>query len=416
MAHVSLKMILSEKFNVNPTQRQNKQLLDYCARYEVRADNPLAFNSPMLGVKKAYFLGKDSDAIFDIFNIYKNDFARSIKSCVGINKSFAVASNDFNLLIVWLLYNYTKSSLSKKEQYDGMYTLLKMLHYKFFTGKVNHSFKHGANEGVMQYTVDHLSAKCDIKKPATPTWKAVIEAHCKYMLEEDNLHAHTIRSFSPDDKIVYFLSDLHTRISTKIVIVARAYYNNHAQGKGIKDVDATMTNTEGEKELKALRPTLDNTITTIQNNVLNTNIFINYSDIKLASGIANIRPDMLREVLMTFSAVATQQYRNHTGDEIKLDKKKRKIYVGYRILISELIQKSYRRAVMSGCDMKSNVDILNKTRDAFKASRILDEDILLIKDSVHYFVQTNTKYTREATIIAIRMGIIMYLMIQSFKS
>lgn len=415
MPTLSLKQLLIQDFNITITQQQTDALVRYCALYEIRSDHVLAFNTPLLGVTKAYFLPKDSDAIYEIFKISKSDFVRTVRKCVGINKAYHVSGNDFNLLIVYLIYCYNISALPKDKKHLGMLTLAKMLHYKFFTGKVNHSFPHGAKEGVMQYTIDNLSAKCDIKKPETPTWKALINDHCIRVLAADSIHVKTLETFSPDEKIVYILSDLHTRISTKIVNVASEYYANNAAGKDITSVSAVMVDGDGEKELRTMRATLDNTIISLQNAVLNTTVFISHSDVKLAANIANVRPDMLRSVLTTFSSLATEQYRQHTTEEIAYDKQKEKLYIGYRILITELLQKTYRRAVQCGCNMRSNVEILERTRDAFRASRILDPDILIIKNSVQYFIETNTSYTREATIIALRMGLVMYLMIQSFK-
>jgi hypothetical protein len=124
---------------------------------------------------------------------------------------------------------------------------------------------------------------------------------------------------------------------------------------------------------------------------------------------------VVREILTIFSAVATAQYKARTGDEIKTDKNKQPIYVGYRVLIQELIQKTYRRCAQVGCDMKSNLQILEKTRDAYRASRLLDQDIIIIKNSVDYFISENTKYTREATQVTVRTAFVLYMIIQSFK-
>ena len=292
---------------------------------------------------------------------------------------------------------------------------MKLLHYKFFTGKVAIMFKHGAQEGVMQYTIDNLNAKSDIKHEETNTWRLLIEDHVRKLIAKDSIHYQTFQNFSPDTKVVYILSDAHTRLSTKIVNVAEEYYKNHAKGNTIKSTSLLGTTSEGEKELQDLKATLDNCIINVQNTVINLSTFINFNDVKLAAGIANIRPEILREVLTIFSGMAVQQYRQHLGTEIKADKQKMNIYVGYQILISELIQKSYRRCAQVGCDMRSNVQILEKTRDAFRASRILDADILQVKNSVDYFIVNNTKYTRENTCVSARTAFILYIMILSFK-
>lgn len=415
MQAVTLKQLLIDNFMIDITQRQIQEVVRYVLRYEVRGDNMKALNTPLLGVHKAYFLPQDSDGIFSLFNIYKAEFLRTIRKCTGINSAFNVTGNDFNILIIWLVYLLGKSTLPVKQVYDAKVALLKLLHYKFFTGKVATMFKHGAQEGVMQYTIDNLSAKSDIKKPETNTWRLLIEDHVKKLLAPDSIHAKTFDTFTTDKDVVYILSDAHTRISTKIVNVAQEYYNNHASGKSIGTTSMTSIGEDGEKVLNELKATLDNTIINIQNRVLNVNTFINATDVRLAATVANVRLDIMRDVLTTFSALATDQYKAHTGDEIKIDKTKQPIYVGYRVLIQELIQKTYRRCAQVGCDMRSNLQILEKARDAYRASRILDENILHIKNSVDYFMSENTKYTRDSILVSARTGFILYLMVQSFK-
>ena len=148
---------------------------------------------------------------------------------------------------------------------------------------------------------------------------------------------------------------------------------------------------------------------------LNPTSFINYNHLKLAASLANVRPELLRKTLLYFSDMAQQQYKAHKGDEIMITKKKEQIYIGYRILLKEMIQKCYRRAAVSGTDMNSNVDILKKVADAIRASRIQDESILLIKNSVDYFIEQNMHIQREATYVALRTSFILYIIILTFN-
>ena len=62
------------------------ELSRFTAMYEVRDKNPLAFNTPMLGVVKAYWYPKDADAIFSIFSVDKRTFMQCIKSSPAVDK------------------------------------------------------------------------------------------------------------------------------------------------------------------------------------------------------------------------------------------------------------------------------------------------------------------------------------------
>ena len=121
------------------------QSLDrFRATYEVRDQNPLAFNTPMLGVTRAYWYPRDTDAVFDMFRIDKTDFIARIKQCPRVDKKFNVTSNEFNILVMYLIYRlHDKSVISSVTQTlatQGVANLLKLLHYKFFCGKVAAQF------------------------------------------------------------------------------------------------------------------------------------------------------------------------------------------------------------------------------------------------------------------------------------
>ena len=416
MEKISLKQILIQQFNIKITPAMCQEAIKIVQRYEIRGDNMIAFNSPYLAVHKAYFLPKDADSIFDCFGIYKTDFARECKKCSAISSSWNVTGNDFNILVAWLVYLIGKApGITTKLTYDTKFYLVKLLLYKFFTGKVAVMFKHGANEGTMQYTIDNLSAKSDIKKPETSTWRLLIEQHVTEALSTDSVHAKFIDTFTPDDKLVYFLSDLHTRLSSKIKNVAEEYYKNHQEGNTITTTSLISKDEDGENVLGELKATLDNVIIQIQQTCLNPASFINYNHVKLASDLSNTRPELLKKALLLFSDTAQQQYKSHKGDEIMITKKKEQIYIGYHVLISEMIQKCYRRAALSGCDMHSNIAILKKVSDAIRASRIQEESILLIKNSVDYFIEQNMHIQREATYVSLRTAFILYIIILTFN-
>ena len=410
---ISLKQVLMEKFSINPTTKMLADLNKFCLSYEIRGDNPLCLNSPMLGVHRMYYLSKDVAAVFDICGIYKPDFERTIRNSGAINIKWKTVSNSFNVLIMWMVYCFLHSSLSDKQKIEGAFILLKLFHYRIFTGRVARQFKHGANPGVMAATIDNLSAKNDIKHEETNTWKLMIEEHCRRALLPNSLHYHTFDTFSPDDKIFYAISGLATSISAKIIVISEAYYKNHAAGISIGQRDATQINAQGERELRAMQSTMDTRINTLCATILNVNKLINYSHIKLTCALSfNVRPDMLRNLLEMFSAVATAQFKSGDTQKVIIGRDKEKIYVGYRLLVTELVQKTFRRCILENTiDINSNVAILERTRDIYRSSRVNDPDILRIKDSIDYFVQNNTKYTRESTLVSLRSALIIYLMI-----
>jgi hypothetical protein len=299
---------------------------------------------------------------------------------------------------------------------NGCLNLLRLLNYKFFCGKVAAQFPYNAKPDVAQYTIDHLTNKSDIRLPETDTWKKMIYKHATMAMVPGSIYANTFRNFAPDLAVLKSISDIHTRLCRKIVLVSEAYYENNAKGNRYTTSDLVKDDEEKGKVLGDIQGTIDIAINRITTAALNTNEFIDNNYVRLASKLAaNVRQDMLNTALISFSAMATQQVQDKTSNEVTKDKQRNVIYTGYIKMIEELIQKTYRRAALSGVDVKSNLAVLQLTKNTFSASRVNDPDLLVIKNSFDYFVQTHTKYTRASTLVGLRLGMLLYFILLSFK-
>lgn len=414
MANVqlSLKQLCMQRFNITITKRMIDQLVRVCTLYEVRDDHVEALNSPMLGVNKIHFFDKDQRAVFDVFEVDRNDFAKMIQQS-GLNKDFKVSSDVYNVFTVYMAHCIMKSSLPKSVQEDGCFALWKMLQYKFFSSIVNHMLPYKPNPDVMQATLDGLSAKFDIVNKETNTWKLVMEARARELCQkEGNIHYHSILNFTPDQKVVYVLSDVQTRLRTKIKLVVQEYYKTLEEGKRIASTTMTTDDLEGEKIVKELTGSLDNMIAVICNKSLNANQFIRNDVVRIVSKLVpNIRPDMMRTLLMFFSNQSVVQYQKHKQDEI--DKTGRYL-IGYHIMITEIIQRSYRLCILEKVNMKSRLAILDKVRNTFRSSRVNDPDILRIKDSVEHLVEIAKVTSRDSTKASLKIAFILYIILLTF--
>ena len=119
---------------------------------------------------------------------------------------------------------------------------------------------------------------------------------------------------------------------------------------------------------------------------------------------------MVRNVLMQFSAMATLQYQKGKGDTMD---KSGKLYEGYHILISNLIQRTYRACIVDKVKLV-RANILKKAINMYRSSRISDQTVLTIKDSVSKFVDDTKVSSRVATNASLKIGFIIYIILMSF--
>ena len=407
-------VFIDEGFEIKIAPSMIQQLLRVVASWEVRGQHAEALNSAMVGIYPIHFLQSDADAIFDVFNVDRIAFDRAIKLYPGIPKEFKVASDNFNLFCLWITHLIIKSSMSESIKKQGCVALFKMLHYKFYTSVVNHNFPHGAQPEVMQYVVDNLNAKFDIKNPKTPTWKLVIEDKSAILSSRASIHWRALETFTPDNKVTYCLTDVQTRIrSTLINTVIQPYY----KAKELNNKIGSYTNVQdinGERKLRDVASLYDTMITGICNQVVNINKLINSEYIHVVVAIStNISDSMLRQALVAFSNIATQQLAKQKADDEDGDGDK-KILVGYKALITNVIQKSYRDCIMNKVNVASPLHVFEHVKNIYRSSRINDPDVLLITRSVEWWMLQTKVTSRESTLASLKIAFIIYILMLSF--
>lgn len=383
--------------------------------WETRQKHPNALNTPLLGVDPIFFTSQDIKNLFDIFDIDQTEFKNVLKKCQSsvfdINRK--VSTDSYNVLTMWAIHRTFKSTyLKEDEKYALVMAFAKMMHYKFFTSLVNHSYKYGSNEAIMQATINSLSEKFDLIKYGT--WKAVLEARCEDLLARNSIHYDTFIKFDDDYKIVYVITDTQTRLRNKIKIINTEYHNTKAKGDAYTSHNLT-TELDGEKLIVDQVSTLDTMTTNISNQALNINQWLDNSYISICAALfGNINESLMKQFLTSFSNYASLQVRRKELDKT-VKKGDRINYIGVRILLKTLLQKNYRLCIQSKVNLKNKADILTKVKNIYAASRVQDTSILDLKNSVSHIVDKNVNITREATKASLRIAFICYVMLKSFE-
>ena len=413
MKNDTLSKLLYESFNQSITPRHVSRLDRWMKQFETRPGHAEAFGSPLLGVHAAYFLPKDELELFNIFDIPYDQFKRVAHSADEVDPTRKVTSNPYNILTIWLVHLFDTSNLSNKSKVVAKTCLLKMMQYRFFTSVVNYNFPHGADEGVMQYTIDHLNNKFDIKRAGS--WKGVIEARVEDILDRNGIHFETFERFAPDDQILYAISDIQTRLRKQLVLVIQLWYTNKEKGLSVATT-SIVEDINGDKMLRVLESSMETMTTNVAHSSTNLTEFLDYEYIRIAVGLSNdLTEDMFIRFLTKFSSIAEIQAKK--GDQALIKgTRKSPVYIGFEVLLTTILQKTYRLCMLDDdVDLGSKVSILTKTRNIYRSSRISDDDIIAIKDSVSRFVTKYSDSKRPMTNASIRITFILYIILLSFK-
>ena len=85
------------------------------------------------------------------------------------------------------------------------------------------------------------------------------------------------------------------------------------------------------------------------------------------------------------------------------------------LLIQNIIQKSYRYCIQNKINMRQVASILKAIKDVYSSSRISDDGIIQVRESVNKLVLELQSNRRDATVSSFRIAFVLYIIILSFK-
>lgn len=466
MAANYIKDILSKEVPIRIDSSIANAIIKYVRVYETYGTNINTFASPYMGLTSCVFRTQDRDGFFELFNMNYNDVAKFmseridnrretvfgitsrslvdkfidgvkrrlfnpvssmtlgisnsemkqiIKEIPTIDDNFVVASDPFNVFTIWVTYNILNSKLDNKLKYQAAQSTLLLLHYKFFTSLVNYRFKYPANEAAMVTTYEAISNKFDIK--VLGTWKKVMEKGADDAIDPVGIHGKTWTTFDNDLKIIYIITDIQSRLRSKINLFYEAYMQVKTEGDLIGSYDTVGTDTEGQKQIMANEHGIDIAVSSVYQDCMSVSRVVDIKAMKLAVALFSaIRLDQLKQLIIAFSEECVKLAKLGADDKIIKDKETgAEILVGGHVLIQSIIQQSYRYCRNNDIDIAIPSKFIRGVKDVYTSSRINEPGILQVRDSVMYHVSTLQGSTRESTVTALKAAFIIYIVLLSLK-
>jgi len=410
---IPLNRSFSERFPVEITRSFADQVNKFITHYETRGDNPLAFNTALIGVHRAKWLQVDSEFFFTLANASSQDLKEAISQSPYIDPEWGVAGDPFNLLAMWLVHLTLHSKLPAAAKTKLATQLLVLVHYGFFTSIVWNTHKYATDADTMQWALEQLSAKYAIKHPETDTWRKVIYARAADILAPNSIHYKTLWNFAPDKSIGYLLSDPQTRIRRRIVRLNQVYYELKRSGVRLDQRSLTTDVGEGESLLKPTDATFDRMVSGVVGDAIQPDRLIRGSEVSLICRLSNVRgrEDMFRSLLFAFSGIAIQQAKEHKYDVVTTGRRKGEVlYQGYRELLTKIITVTFtRHSRTSALDLRNRADLLVATVNLYRSSRVDSIEIDNVKRSVEQMIRDTGISRREATISSLKVAFITYI-------
>lgn len=410
---MTLFQLFSKYYSTILTKNALLQFNKYLTIFELRDDHPYLLNNPLLGTHRLIFTQNDREVIFDFFNVDQAVLKSRLKEVKSYNPSFIVASDPFNILMIWLTYlSFKNKSLPAKLLKTTRFSTIQFLQYKFFSSKLFNSYKYLADKDIMQFTIDSLSYKSDIKKHET--WKKVLANRTETYISPTSNHKKAFTKFKNDREVYYAITDIQTRIRSTINIISRVYYDNLRNRDILGTYDATIE-IDGKKVLKEFTAYLDKILTNLTQQLPNQKIFITDSYVAaLNSQYPTISTMMITNILRYFSNLALEQKVAGTTAKITT-KKSATFYEGIDILLEKLVVVIFQELLKKKIPLNNKLIIFNTVKKIFK-TRISNQEFVDLKNSIYQHIQESKLTTRKTTITYLVTIFSLYIFLKVFET
>jgi hypothetical protein len=157
-------------------------------------------------------------------------------------------------------------------------------------------------------------------------------------------------------------------------------------------------------------------ISGVTSSVTSVNDFVDINLINTATGLTkNITNDVLTRLITSFSSNAIEQLKNG-HENLTKGTGKSTIYIGYKILVTEILRVTYRECILDDkVDVSSKVAIIKKARNIYRNSRVSSEGVIMVKNSIEQMVNALSNSKRTSTNTSLKIGFILYIILLGFK-
>jgi hypothetical protein len=371
-----------------------KRVLEYVHHFETKNEDHIQFlGSNLLGQNSIKYLNEDSDAWIDEVLVLDewSELEDEFHDLESVDESFLVSGSLLNASHVYIGHRFLTSPLLKEDdRVLGGMTVMKMLQYKYYASLLNYFFPYKTQESVALALYESLSRKSLLKRYGS--WGRMIEARAYDIVDKKSIHYETFLTFSPDDRVLYVVTDIQSRCREIIKKLNTEY-------RRLKDKEVRILS-EGHYFETEDGPTLKDIINQIDSirREMETVIFDTHD---------LIREELIEATLEIVPTVSERLLRDTLRFIAEKGKRLRKVnvleMVDRLILYIQDIQKGLSK------EEKRITPFILRLRNSFRSSQQSNEDILFIKDQVERLVDEAIGSRNRAAAASTRIATLVYL-------
>lgn len=382
----------------------NKELLKELRYFESQfvnknEDHIAYFGGNLLGTHPMRFKQTDYNMWFDeVLVVDDMDLQDDIFNLPSIDRSRKVAPNVFNLSCVWLIHAIrTTGSLTDAERREGQLLVALIFQYRLMGSILSRFFPYPSDEAIAQATYKALSRKFTLKEHGS--WKKLFVARAEELLSERSIHTKTFTRFGDDPKVLYVVSDVHTRLKQLVKDMNDVFYRIRASEMRVSS-GGLLSEYDGEKIIK---------------DVINKERdYVRYIHTTIETRNAFIKDDLVETTLELMHTTSEKHLRDSL--EYILNNYSGRMAKDIQVLTKEIVVYSmnyvqtHRDTIPNPRDFTS---VVLRLRGVFMASKNTEESIQLIRQLAEKIVRLSTGTRNPNILSAARTGLLIYLLLRT---
>lgn len=380
-------------------QNLNKKLADYVKWFMNMNDEHVAFlGANLTGVNKIRFT---TDARLqlteEILTIDESAIRQEVRALAHIGANWVRGTDGLNLTLLYLVHRLNNdTTLSSSIRYKMQVNLLLILQYKFLSSILVHYFKYPVKPEVAIAVYQVLSGKYLIKKYGT--WQALLEARCYDILVADSTHRKTIKTFKPDDKIQYLITDPQTRLKSMIQNIYAVTIEIIESDQKV-GVLSNFVDVDGDLKLRDIERKQNDYLLYIKKIAGNKSEFIKEDLVTIIdSSITTMPKKLFYDVLI------------YTSEQMRAkDAKVNELFE--EIIIHCFSYFSHNKDTINSINDLSNV--VKVMKDLYTAGKTSNESILKSRKIADKIIRKSVKTKSAATEAGLRNGLILYILLRA---
>lgn len=361
-------------------------------------DHIAFFGGNLLGVHPMRFKQTDYNAWFDeVLVIDDMALQEDIFNLPSVTRTHKVAPNVFNQSCIWLIHAIRTSSLSESLKREGELLTALIFQYRLMGSILSRFFPYPADEAIAQATYKALSRKFTLKEHGS--WKKLFVARAEELLSDRSIHKKTFLTHTPDDKVLYAISDIHTRLKQLVKDMNDVFYRIRESESRVSS-GGMVGEQDGEKLIR---------------DVINKERdYIRYIHTVIETKTSFIKDDLVETTLEIMHTTSEKHLRDSLS--YMTNNYKGRLAKDIQMLTQELVVYSmdyvqtHRDTIPNPKDFQS---VVLRLRGVFMASKNSEDSIRKIRQTSEKIVRLATGIRNPNTLSAARTGLLIYLLLRT---